>query len=341
MWAQSWDNIYDILKPYPNVEEPNLDERLVQKGYTPTKIFKEAEKFFLSMGLIPMTRNFWNHSMIEKPKDRAAECHASATNFYNSFDFRIKMCTSVNAEDFFTVHHEMGHVEYYMSYKDQPTIFRSGANSAFHEAIGDTIALSVFTRKHMKQLGLIDDESMSYESSINFLMHLALKKIAFLPYGYLIDKWRWNVFRGVITRDNYNKYWWKMINKFQGIESPIERTERDFDPGSKYHVPAEVPYARYFVSTFLQFQFYEALCRLAGQQSPLHNCDFYGSTKAGHSFKKMLELGRSEHWTVALKLLTKQNKVSAKPIFKYFEPLINWLKIENSKYPDETIGWSY
>ena len=195
------------------------------------------------------------------------------------------MCTKINDEDFYVVHHEMGHIEYYMAYKDQPAVFRSGANSAFHEAIGDTIALSVMTPKHLKAVNILDDDSTTYEQDINFLMSMALKKIAFLPFGYLMDKWRWNVFRGKINETNYNEKWWQMRKEYQGLEPPVERNETDFDPGAKYHIPSFTPYSRYFISHFHQFQFYKALCSLSDHQGDLHKCDFYKSKKAGAKLK--------------------------------------------------------
>lgn len=285
MWAQTWDNIYDLVEPFPNVKVTNLTESLINLNYTVKDIFVTAENFFRSIGLYSMTPLFWKKSMFERPADREVVCHASAHDFYNGMDFRIKMCTEVNFENLYVVHHEMGHIEYFMSYAHQLPLFRNGANSAFHEAIGDTIALSIFNKNHLHFLNLTDSVVESKEESVNFLMKMALQKIAFLPFGYLIDKYRWNIFRGNITEDNYNQEWWRMRREYQGVDSPVKFDANGFDAGAKYHVPANVPYVRYFIASFLQFQFYESLCELADHHGPLHQCDFYGSIKAGSKLK--------------------------------------------------------
>lgn len=168
MWAQSWDNIFDLVAPFPNEKQMNFTKVLVDNEYTPIRMFKAAEEFFVSIGLFEMTEKFWKFSNIVKPTDRNFQCHASATDLFNGDDFRIKMCTSVDDENFYTIHHEMGHIEYFMAYKDQPAIFRNGANSAFHEAIGDTIALSVQTSKHFKEINIIEDDTMTKGKKINF-----------------------------------------------------------------------------------------------------------------------------------------------------------------------------
>lgn len=338
MWAQGWENIYDLVKPFPSVEDLDLDKYLVEQKYTPRRIFTEAERFFNSMGLFKMTPTFWENSMIEKPENRSVVCHASASDFNNGFDYRIKMCTQVDDEDFYVVHHEMGHIEYYMAYRHQPAIFRTGANSAFHEAIGDTIALSVMTPKHLKTVNIIESDKTSQEQDLNFLMKMALKNVAFLPFGYLMDKWRWRVFKGEIDETNYNSKWWEMRTRYQGLEPPVPRDESDFDPASKYHIASYTPYSRYFISHFHQFQFYKALCSLSGHEGPLHKCDFYNSKEAGAKLKEMLSLGASHHWTYALNLLTGEKKISAQAIFEYFEPLIKWLKRVNQKN-NEKPGW--
>jgi len=339
MWAQTWDNMYDILAPYPGVPQFDLTSLLIKNNYTEEGIFREAERFYVSIGLEPMTPSFWQYSMILRPPDRDVVCHASSSDFYNSFDWRIKMCTVVNQEYFETVHHEMGHTEYFMAYRDQPTIFRNGANSGFHEAIGDTIALSAMTPTHYKNIGFIDDDSLSEEQTINFLFLNALKKVVFLPFGYLIDKWRWEVFRGHITPENYNKKWWEMVTNNQGLERPVEAPENAFDPGAKYHVAAYVPYSRYFAAFMYEFQFFRALCEESGHTGDLFKCDFYNSKKAGLKFKNMLTLGASKFWREPLKELTGDDDISSKAILDYFDPLYKWLQTENAKYPKDTVGW--
>nr|KAG5705667.1 hypothetical protein BaRGS_026606 [Batillaria attramentaria] len=287
MWAQNWIAIYPLVVPYPEASEDtgHVDEALKSK-YNVMELFRLAEAFYVSMGLFNMTDKFWQNSMFVKPDDRKVQCHASAEDLLSPGDFRIKMCTEVNSNYLETVHHEMGHVEYFMAYAHQPAIYRDGANCAFHEAIGDTISLSVQSRTHLHFLGLDSGSSVDKEKqTINDLLKMALFKVGFLPFGLLVDKWRWHVFSNHTTPDTYNRDWWQLRLDLQGIRAPVPRSENDFDPGAKFHVPSNSPYICYFVSFVTQFQFYKALCEASGHTGPLHLCDFYGSTDAGAKFK--------------------------------------------------------
>ncbi|XP_065220101.1 angiotensin-converting enzyme-like isoform X2 [Planococcus citri] len=345
MWAQTWSNIGELGTPYPSVKSEDVTPYLQEQKYTPIRMFQLADEFFQSINLTAMPDTFWERSVLEKPNDRDIVCHASAWDFYDAEDFRIKQCTEVTAEDLNTAHHEMGHIQYYLQYRSQPFVYREGANPGFHEAIGDVIALSVSTPKHMNKIGLLPNLANSREADLNYLLHVALDKITFLPFGYLMDLWRWNVFKGVITEDDYNCEWWKLRNTYQGIESPVDRSEDDFDPASKYHIVASVPYIRYFVSFVIQFQFHEALCKQAGEYDPenasakpLHQCDIYQSTAAGNLLGKMLRLGSSKPWPDAMQILTGQRIMDAGPLLRYFAPIYEWLKEENKK-SGEYIGW--
>ncbi|XP_063816075.1 angiotensin-converting enzyme [Pseudophryne corroboree] len=338
MWAQSWSNIYDLLVPYPNAAQVDATPAMLSKNWTPKMMFEESDRFFTSLGLIPMPPEFWEKSMIEKPVGRDVVCHASAWDFYNRKDFRIKQCTVVNMDDLITVHHEMGHVQYFLQYKDLPVSFREGANPGFHEAIGDVLALSVSTPKHLYSIGLLDKVEDNPESDINYLMSVALDKIAFLPFGYLMDQWRWKVFDGRIPDTEYNQQWWNLRLKYQGLCPPVLRSEDDFDPGAKFHIPANVPYIRYFISFVIQFQFHEALCKAANQTGPLHTCDIYKSAEAGKLLGDAMRLGNSKPWPDVMEAITGQRKMSAHALLEYFKPLIDWLDEQNSKN-GETIGW--
>ncbi|XP_064597980.1 angiotensin-converting enzyme-like [Liolophura sinensis] len=338
MWAQDWTNILSMVEPY-DLQSVDVTDEMKKKNYTPLKMFQTAEGFFTSLGLMPMTAEFWNNSMIERPDDgRQVVCHASAWDFFNGSDFRIKMCTDVTMQDLVTVHHEMGHIQYYMQYSDQPMPFREGANPGFHEAIGDVLALSVSTPTHLQQIGLLQNATEDEEYYTNYLMSMALDKIAFLPFGYLIDQWRWSVFKGETTASNYNDKWWQLRCKYQGISPPVQRTENDFDPGAKYHIPANTPYIRYFVSTIIQFQFHKALCAKANQTGPLYKCDIYMSQQAGDLLSDVLRMGSSEPWQDAMQVFTGQTKMDAQPMLDYFEPLIMWLKERNAEAGDQG-GW--
>ncbi|KAB0790846.1 hypothetical protein PPYR_14878 [Photinus pyralis] len=346
MWAQSWSNIADFTLPHPSAKRADITSELLNQGYDALKMFKTAEEFFVSLNLKKMTPEFWERSILVKPNDgRELVCHASAWDFFDKKDFRIKQCTSVNFEDFTTAHHEMGHIQYYLQYSDQPVVYRQGANDGFHEAVGDVMSLSVSSTKHLKRIGLIDANTPDNDAvDLNALFMIGLDKIAFLPFGYLMDKWRWGIFDGNITAEDYNCKWWEYRTSIQGVEPPVDRSEDDFDAAAKYHIVADVPYLRYFVSFVIQFQFHRAACELAGEYDPedptkpLHKCDIYHSTKAGESIAKMLQMGSSRPWPDAMEVLTGQRKMDASGLLEYFRPLHKWLEAENKKN-GAYIGW--
>nr|CAD7440374.1 unnamed protein product [Timema bartmani] len=453
MWAQTWGNVLDISTPYPEKEAVDVTPQMVKKGYTPLRMFKLAEEFFISLNLSAMPASFWDNSILEKPKDRDLVCHASAWDFYDGKDFspvhiarragvaegqmrqsrgpphrcragtaeeegkhstereyfhffvgivacvilrikqctrvdmehlltahhemghvqyfiqykdqpsvykeganpgrgltpvfcRIKQCTRVDMNDLLTAHHEMGHIQYYIQYKHQPKVYKRGANPGFHEAVGDVMSLSVSTPKHLRKVGLLDANSVDdYEATINYLYLQGLQKVAFLPSALLMDLWRWDVFKGHTTSDRYNCDWWKLREKYQGVEPATHRTEDNFDPGAKYHIIASVPYIRYFVSYVIQFQFHRSLCEKAGQfdpedpeSKPLHECDIYQSTEAGNLLGRMLQMGSSRPWPDAMEVVTGQREMDASGLLDYFSPLYKWLQDENNR-TEEYIGW--
>ena len=336
MWAQQWGNVYDLVAP--NDADPGYDvtELLEQKGYDEQKMVKQAESFFTSLGFAPLPESFWSRSLFLQPKDRDVVCHASAWDLDNLDDIRIKMCIQKTAEDFTVIHHELGHNFYQRAYKQQPFLFKNSANDGFHEAIGDTIALSI-TPSYLKQIGLLEDVPDA-SKDIGLLLKQALDKIAFLPFGLMIDQWRWKVFSGEITPAQYNQAWWELREKYQGIKAPTDRSEADFDPGAKYHVPGNVPYTRYFLAHILQFQFHKALCETAGDKGPVHRCSIYGNQAAGEKLNKMLALGASQPWPVALKEVTGTEMMDASAVLDYFAPLKIWLD-EQNKAANRQCGW--
>ncbi|XP_060524436.1 angiotensin-converting enzyme-like [Cylas formicarius] len=344
MWAQSWSNVAELMLPHPDVKDEDLTQELVNQNYTAIKIFQTAENFFRSINLTEMPPTFWENSIFEKPDDREIVCHASAWDFYDKKDFRIKQCTKITGEHFITVHHEMGHIEYFIQYKDQPIKFRAGANDGFHEAIGDLISLSVQSTKHLRKIGLLHTEKDDPKQVLNNLFRTGLSKITFLPFGYLMDLWRWDVFSGKTKSDDYNCKWWELREKYQGIEPPQDRSEDDFDPAAKYHIIADVPYLRYFISFVIQFQFHRALCEKAGQyeknnpETPLHECDIYGNENAGNALKQMLSMGSSKPWPDAMEVITGQRSMDASGLLEYFKPLQEWLEEENARN-NVTVGW--
>jgi peptidyl-dipeptidase A len=334
MWAQEWGNIYPVVAPQNSGQGYDLTELLKQHHVDELGIVHYAENFFKSLGFAPLPQTFWERSLFTKPQDRDVVCHASAWDIDNKEDLRLKMCIEVRDTDFVTVHHELGHNFYQRAYMKQPTLFQDSANDGFHEAVGDTIALSV-TPSYLKEVGLLDTVPPE-TADVGYLLKMALDKVAFLPFGLLIDKWRWEVFSGQITPEQYNKLWWDLKAKYQGVAPPVERSEADFDPGAKYHIASNTPYARYFLARILQFQFQRALCQAAGETGPLHRCSIYKNAAAGARLNKMLSMGKSQPWPDALEAISGQRQMDATAILDYFAPLKKWLDEQNQ---GEKLGW--
>ena len=326
MWAQSWEWIYPLLAPKPAGAPIDLTDLLVRKKTTAEEMVRYAERFFVSLGLDPLPPSFWQRSMLVRPRDREVVCHASAWDIDFVDDLRIKMCIEITGEEFRTIHHELGHNYYQRAYGHQPYLFRDSAHDGFHEAIGDTIALSV-TPGYLQQIGLL--AVVPPEDDIGFLLERALEKVAFLPFGLLIDKWRWEVFSGRIAPDEYNRSWWALRERYQGIGPPRPRGDDEFDPGAKYHVPANVPYIRYFLAHILQFQFHRGLLRAAGYDGPLHRGSIYGSKDAGRRLAGTLAMGASREWPEALEALSGERRMDAGGLLEYFAPLRRWLDEQN------------
>jgi peptidyl-dipeptidase A len=335
MWAQDWGYIYPELEPYKGQPQLDASPALVKQKYDSRKMAKMAESFFVSLGLDPLPPTFWERSMFDKPKDKEVVCHASAWDPEFNNDLRIKMCIKPNQEDLITLHHEIGHDYYFHSYYTLPVLYQQGANDGFHEAIGDTIALSV-TPAYLKQVGLLTNVAKNDKAMIDAQMQRALDKVAFLPWGLLVDKWRWDVFAGKVPKNEYNKHWWDLRRQYQGIAPPMERSDEFFDPGAKYHVPGNTPYMRYFLAVILQFQFHRALCKAAGFTGPLHECSIFGNKAAGAKLKAMLEMGASKPWPDALEAITGQRDMDASAILEYFAPLYKWLQEQNK---GQQCGW--
>jgi peptidyl-dipeptidase A len=328
MWSQTWDNIYELLEPYPGVGDVDVDSTLERENYTPQQMVQSAEGFYVSLGFDPLPDTFWDRSMFSKPADRDVICHASAWGLDGGKDLRIKMCIKQTYEELRVIYHELGHNIYQRAYSIQPPLFQGSAHGGFHEAIGDTVTLSM-TPGYLQEVGLIEDAEDSYEAIINRQMQRALAGISVLPWAKLVDEWRWGVFSGAIKPEDYNKAWWELRTKYQGIVAPVERTEADFDPGAKYHIPGNTSYSRYFLARILQFQFQRALCETAGHDGPLHACSVYNSKEAGAKLQAMLEAGSSQPWQDTLEKLTGARQMDASAIIDYFEPLMGWLQEKN------------
>jgi peptidyl-dipeptidase A len=334
IWAQDWSNAFALVAPPSSDPGYDLTAILKQRKMTPLAMVQSGERFFTSLGFAPLPPTFYERSLLTKPADREVVCHASAWDVDLEDDLRIKMCIDATAEDFTTIHHELGHNFYQRAYKGQPVLFRDSANDGFHEAIGDAIGLSV-TPEYLVKIGLLP-KAPDASRDLGLLLQQALAKIAFLPFGLLIDQWRWQVFSGQVSPDAYNKTWWDLRLKYQGIAPPSPRGEEHFDPGAKYHVPANYPYTRYFLAHILQFQFHRALAQAAGCTGPLHRCSIYQSGEAGKKLNAMLEIGLSKPWPDALEAMTGSKQMDATAIRDYFAPLQAWLDEQVKGRPS---GW--
>ncbi len=370
MWQQDWGNLWDILQPYKGMGELNISDalkaqyqadyakELAKAGTAPTpaqqveadraaqllvarQMTERAQDFYASLGMPKLPPSYWDKTQFIKPLDRDVVCHASAWDMNmggadgKSPDVRTKMCIKPNEEDFTTIYHELGHVYYYLAYNRQPPLFQNGAHDGFHEAIGDTIVLAM-TPEYLKSIGLVGEQQQNHDALINAQMRMALAKVSFMPFGLMIDRWRWGVFDGSIKPGDYNKAWWDLKARYQGVAPVGARGEDFFDPGAKYHVPGNTPYTRYFLSHILQFQFYKGLCDASGYKGPLYNCSFYGNKAAGQRFWAMLEKGAGQPWQATLKELTGTEKMDASAVLEYFAPLQEWLKQQNE---GQTCGW--
>jgi peptidyl-dipeptidase A len=333
MWSQEWGNVYPLLAPPAGDPGYDLTEILKRRNTEPKQLVRYGEGFFTSLGFDPLPATFWERSLFVKPADHEVVCHASAWDVDAQRDVRLKMCIQITDVDFQTVHHELGHNYYQMAYAPQSYLFQNSANEGFHEAIGDAVALSV-TPEYLKQLGFIE-RAPDASADTGLLLKSALAKVAFLPFGYLVDQWRWKVFSGEVGPGDYTKAWWDLRTKYQGVVPPAARGEQDFDAGAKYHVAANVPYARYFLAAILQFQFHRAMCRQAGFQGPLHRCSVYGNKEVGAKLKRMLEMGQSRPWPEALKELTGEDRMDATAIIDYYAPLKTWLDEQNKQLAPE------
>lgn len=335
MWGQSWGNIYDIVAPKNAGTGVDVTGLLETAKYDEIQMVKTGEAFFTSLGFEPLPETFWEYSLFVEPKDRDVQCHASAWDLGYD-DYRIKMCINKNGEDFVTIHHELGHNIYQRAYRDQPIYYRNGANDGFHEAIGDMIALSI-TPDYLVEIGLMDAADIPGEDEDTaLLMRQALDKVAFLPFGIMMDQWRWKVFSGEYSPSEYNSGWWELREQYQGLKPPTSRPSGAFDPGAKYHIPGNTPYMRYFLAHILQFQFHKAACDMAGYEGPLHRCSVYGNKEVGDKFNAMMEMGASKPWPDALEAFTGTRDMDGSAVLEYFAPLMTYLEEENK---GRSCGW--
>jgi len=340
MWGQSWSNIYDLVYTPSSSSNSKIDltSILKEKDIDEIEMVKIAENFFISLGFEPLSESFWERSLFVKPQDHNVVCHASAWDIDSEInDLRIKMCIERNAEDFSVIHHELGHIFYYQAYSHLPDIFQSGANDGFHEAVGDLLTLSI-TPDYLKKIDMVSEEEARQANAdpISLLMQQALDGVVSVPWTLMLDKWRAKVFTGETSSEELNNSWWELREFYQGIGAPADRGADAFDPGAKYHIPGNTPYTRYYLAKILQYQFHESLCTQMGFEGPLHECSIYDNELAGAKLRAMLALGQSQDWQTALEALTGTRELSGKSMLNYYQPLKDWLDIQNA---ERTCGW--
>ena len=328
MWAQTWENVYPLVEPYPGAARLDVDRALKAGGWDPPRMVRAGEAFFSSLGFAPLPATFWKRSMFVKPRDRDVVCHASAWDIDSRSDLRIKMCIKVSEDDLLTIHHELGHNYYQRASEHLPFLLQQGANDGFHEAVGDALVLSV-TPDYLRRLGLVSEVPSDQRGLVNVQMREALQRVAFIPFPLVVDRWRWQVFSGKVAPERYQEAWWALVRRYQGVAPPVPRPDSYFDPGAKYHVAANTPYIRYFLADVLMFQFHRGMCRIAGHSGPLHACSIYGDAEAGRRFGAMLALGASRPWPDALETLTGERRLDASAMLEYFAPLRRFLDEQN------------
>jgi peptidyl-dipeptidase A len=336
MWAQDWSALMPVVRPRGGAATYDTTQLLTRANYDAVRMTRTAEAFYTSLGLAPLPDTFWERSLLTRPQDRDVVCHASAWDLDSREDLRVKQCIQINAEHFQTIHHELGHNYYQRAYMNQPYLYQNGAHDGFHEAIGDFIALNI-TPDYLAQIGLLRRNQIPPAAAdVSLLMEQALAKLAFLPFAITVDQWRWQVFDGRVTPERYNDSWWELRTRYQGIRPPTERPDNAFDPGAKYHIANNVPYLRYFLAHVLQFQFYEAACRQAGWEGPLHRCTVYGNEEVGRRFNEMMEMGASRPWPDALEAFAGTRQMDGGSMVRYFQPLMTYLQEQNR---DQECGW--
>lgn len=291
-WNSNWFDLFkDIVEPEIFRESPwNMDEALKASGWGTKEVLQRIEDFYTSVGLGRMTNTFWNKSKIGNSV--LASCHGTAADMFSRDDFRMIVCGAKSWYDFYVIVHEMGHVEQYMLAKDQLAVFRAG-NSVVQETVGDSIFLAMMTPMHLNRLRLIDDAKLYPSDRNDFdlhqLMTIAYMKLPEIPFGFVFEKLRYDLFAERVSIEHSNDYFWELTRKFQHIEPPnvdINR-HRLFDVASRFHLAANVPYARYFFANILQYQqtVYGKLNTNQSLPLPLHKCDLYGSKRAGNLLK--------------------------------------------------------
>jgi len=328
-WAQNWTGI---------VEAANLDRYF--EGREPSWILKQAEAFYVSLGFGPLPDSFWKKSdlyPVPVGEKRKKNSHGSAWHIDLGSDVRSLMSVEPNTRWFKTTHHELGHIYYYLSYTrpEVPPLLRAGANRAFHEGIGELIAIASLQTPYLKAAGILPPEKEI--ETIPFLLNEALAEtVPFIAWSVgVMSRWEEDLYEKDLSAGEYNARWWRYKKENQGIEPPSPRGEEYCDPASKTHInddPAQ--YYDYAIATVLKYQLHDHIARKILKQDP-RSANYYGSKEVGDFLKSILKQGATRPWREVLREATGED-LSTKALLEYFRPLQEWLEKENA---GRKIGW--
>lgn len=322
-WGQDWQGIAEA-------KGLNIDEQL--KNYSAEWVVKKGEEFYVSLGFPNLPQSFWNlSSLYPVSPDSGFKKNTHASAWHMDFDKDVRSLMSVipNTRWWSTSLHELGHIYYYISYSNPnvPIILREGANRGFHEAIGSMIGLASLQSPFLKEMGLMNQDYKI--DNTQALLNEALDYIPFIPWSAgVMTEFEYELYSKNLPEDQFNKMWWELVKKYQGIISPNERGEMYCDAATKTHINDDAgQYYDYAIANVLLFQFHTYIASKILKQDP-YATNYYGSKEVGKWMYDVLSPGATVDWRELLKEST-GSEMSAKALVDYFEPLMKWLKEEN------------
>lgn len=322
-WGQDWSEMV-------SVEGLNLDSALKLKDAE--WVAKQGEKFYVSMGFPELPKSFWdNSSLYPVPKDAGYKKNTHASAWHMDLDKSVQTLMSItaNASWYETVHHEYGHIYYYLAYSNPqvPYLLREGANRAYHEALGSMFGLAAMQKPFAAGLGLVDPNSSM--DDMKQLLKDALNYVVFIPWSTgTMSVFENELYSKNLPSDQWNKRWWEIVKQYQGIVPPTERGEDFCDPATKTHINDDAAqYYDYALSYILLFQLHDHISKNILKQD-VHATNYFGNKEIGKFILEIMEPGSSVDWRKLLKDKTGED-LSAKAMLEYFQPLMEWLKKEN------------
>lgn len=300
---------------------------------SPDWLLQQAERFYISLGFTELPQVFWEKSSLYPLPEGTAykkNNHASAWHMNLEEDVRSLMSVESNSGWYETTHHELGHIYYYITYTnpDVPLLLRSGANRAYHEAIGSLMGFAAMQKPFLVHLDLLSDEIKTDEQKS--LLKEALNFVVFIPWSAgVMTEFEYDLYKNKLSSDRFNKRWWDLKRKYQGIIPPSHRGEEYCDAASKTHInndPAQ--YYDYALSYLILFQLHHHIATNILKQDP-RATNYYGSKEVGDFLKDIMYPGASRDWREMLRETTGV-ELSATAMLTYFEPLMDYLKQVNA-----------